>query len=439
MKRSLAMASAAAVACIAAGTPLHAQGSSVDQQSACMTARVGTGVAAPCEDGSAVYFSPAGLAMQRSAFSIGASLISSGNEFTYNEAVGAPTRSVERETENRLVPQVFLNYKVNPRLAVGIGAFAPYGSGLKWPVCPVETANTGCSETSFEGRYTGYDNYLRGLYVQPTVAYQVIPGRLSLGAGVDYVMGEIEVHQRQAGPGSLSNLDIADVTLEGSGSAVTYHLSGVAQITPRASLGLRYLHSAAVDVEGDATFVQVPTGVAPIDAQIRAALPGNQGVGTTIEFPAQLVAGLSFRATDQLNVMADYQRTYWSSFDTFDLNFETSNDQVLGLDYQDTNTFRLAADYAATERLALRAGFRYNVEATPRATPFLPEYERNYYTAGVGYRFTDALGLDLAYQYVNQPDRAGSVRPNGPLSGVYSANAQVFGLTFAYRFGQQGR
>ena len=439
MKRSLAMASAAAVACIAAGTPLHAQGSSVDQQSACMTARVGTGVAAPCDDGSAVYFSPAGLAMQRSAFSIGASLISSGNEFTYNEAVGAPTRSVERETENRLVPQVFVNYKASPRLAVGIGAFAPYGSGLKWPVCPVETANTGCTTTSFEGRYTGYDNYLRGLYIQPTVAYQVVPGRLSLGAGVDYVMGEIKVQQRQAGPAQLGNLDIADVTLEGSGSAVTYHLSGLAQLTPRTSVGLRYLHSAAVDVEGDANFVQVLTGVTPIDAQILAGLPANQSVGTTIEFPAQLVAGISFRATEQLNLMADFQRTYWSSFDAFDLNFATAGDQVLALGYQDTNTFRLAGEYAASNRLALRAGFRYNEEATPRATPFLPEYERNYYTAGIGYRVTDALGLDLAYQFVNQPDRAGALRPNGPLAGVYSAHAQVFGLTFAYRFGQQGR
>ena len=43
MRRSLAIAGAAAVACAAAGTPLQAQGSSVDQQSACMAGRVGAG------------------------------------------------------------------------------------------------------------------------------------------------------------------------------------------------------------------------------------------------------------------------------------------------------------------------------------------------------------------------------------------------------------
>ena len=442
MKRSLVMAAGAAVACAAAGTPLHAQGSSVDQQSACMTARVGTGVAAPCDDASAVYFSPAALANSPSAVSLGVSLIRSGNEFNYYPYIASNARSITREDETRPVPQAFVNVRLNPRLAAGIGVFAPYGSGLKWDVCPVETASAvagGCEVTSFEGRYTGYDNELRGIYIQPTIAYQVVPNRLSVGVGVDYVMGGIEVNQRLAGPGTLANTDIADVTLKGEGSGVTFHAGAMAQLSPRASVGVRYLHSAEVDVDGDATFVQVLTGVGLVDNQIAGAIPASQGVGTTIEYPAQLVGGISVRPLDRLNLMFDIQRTFWESFDKFELDFATQADSELLLNYKNTNTLRLAADFQAAERLNLRAGFRYNEEATPRATPFLPESERNYYTAGIGYRVTNALGLDLAYQYVNQPDRAGSVRPNGPIVGVYSANAQVFGLTLSYRFGNAGR
>jgi long-chain fatty acid transport protein len=446
MKRSLAMASAAAVACIAAGTPaLHAQGSGVDQQSACMTGRVGAGVAMPCEDGSAVYFSPAGLAMQGSALSLGVTLVSSSNTFRYDPGYNLADPTIRRARETVPVPQAFVNYRASERLAVGLGVFAPYGLGLKWDVCSIQETNTAaCTpENNFEGRFTGYDNAFRGIYVQPTVAYQIVPNRVSVGVGLDYVRGNIEVHQRaDVAASGLRGLDVADATLKGEGTGLTYHLSGIARLSQRASLGVRYLHSVEVDMEGDATFLPVPTGNAGIDALIAAQIAsgalGDQGIGTTIEFPSQLVVGVNFAATPRLNVMADYQLTGWESFDQFDIDFENENatDRVLNLGYQNTNTFRFAADFAATDALALRAGFRYNNEASPRATPLLPEYERNYFTAGLGYRFTRSLGLDLAYQLVRQPDRRGSVRPGEPSVGVYTADANIFGVTLSYLFGR---
>lgn len=441
MRRSLAIAGAAAVACAAAGTPLHAQGSSVDQQSACMAGRVGAGVAMPCDDGSAVYFSPAGLAHTPSVVSAGVALVRAGSTFRYDEAMipADGTTVLERPTENVPVPQAFINFRASDRLAVGIGVLAPYGLGLEWPVCAAATPN--CGTANFEGRFTGYDNTLKGLYVQPTVAYQVVPDRFSIGVGLDYVMGSIEVHRRQFGPEALGlgNTEIADVELSGSGTGLTYHVGAIVQLSPRTSLGARYLGSAEVDIDGDATFVQVPTNNAGVDALIAAGFPNDQGVGTTIEFPAQLVVGLAHRATDRLSLLADFQRTYWSSFDAFPVDFEEEPDQSLELGYSSTNTFRLAADFAANEALNLRAGFRYNEAASPRATPFLPEGERNYYTLGLGYRFTPALSTDFSFQYINQPDRAGTVIPGGPRAGIYEATGMVFNFTLAYRFGGRGR
>lgn len=441
MRRSLAIAGAAAVACAAAGTPLHAQGSSVDQQSACMAGRVGAGVAMPCDDGSAVYFSPAGLANSPSVVSMGLALVRAGGAFEYDSGMEPAdgTRRLERDTESVPVPQAFFNYRASDRLALGIGVLAPYGLGLEWPVCAADDPR--CGETNFEGRFTGYDNMLRGLYIQPTVAFQVLPGRLSLGAGVDYVMGSIEVHRRQFGPAAvgLGNTEIADVTLEGTGTGVTYHVGGIFQLAPRISLGARYLGSAEVDIDGDATFVQVMTGNAGVDALIGAGLPDDQGVGTTIEFPAQLVLGVALGATSRLNLLADWQKTYWSSFDQFPVEFETEDPETLELGYKDTNTYRFAADFAATDALNLRAGFRYNEAASPRATPFLPEGERNYYTVGLGYRFTDALSTDFSYQFIHQPDRAGTLIPGGPRAGVYEGGGMVFNFTLAYRFGGRGR
>lgn len=441
MRRSLAIAGAAAVACAAAGTPLHAQGSSVDQQSACMAGRVGAGVAMPCDDGSAVYFSPAGLATSPTVVSAGVALVRAGSTFRYDEG-RTPFGSedeIERPTENVPVPQAYLNFRINPRLAAGIGVMAPYGLGLEWPHCEADEPD--CDKPNFEGRFTGYDNALKGIYIQPTVAYQVVPGRLSVGVGLDYVMGSIEVHRRQFGPDSLGlgNAEVADVELEGNGTGFTYNIGAILQLDRRTSLGVRYLGAAEVDIDGDATFVQVNTGNPGIDALIGAGLPQDQGVGSTIEFPAQLVVGLGYHATDQLALLLDYQRTYWSSFDAFPVDFETSPDQTLELGYSSTNTFRFAADFAATEALNLRAGFRYNEAASPRATPFLPEGERNYYTVGLGYRATRALSADFSFQYINQPPRAGNVVPGGARAGVYEATGMVFNASLAYRFGGMDR
>ncbi|HEX8395142.1 MAG TPA: outer membrane protein transport protein [Longimicrobium sp.] len=437
MRRSLAIASAAVAACVAVGNPLQAQGSSVDQQSACLAGRVSAGVALPCDDGSTVFFSPAAMAMTPSAFNLGVAVVRSSNTFRYDPGMVPATgeTSVDREPEIKLVPQASLNYRLNDRTAVGIAALAPYGLGLKWDACPAETPR--CGTTNFEGRFTGYDNDLKGLYIQPTVAFQVVPDRFSVGVGVDYVMGSIEVNRRQFGPAALGlgNTEVADVNLKGDGTAWTYHVGGMLRLEERTWLAARYLGSAKVDIDGDADFTQIDTGNPLVNGALAAQFPADQGVSSEIEFPAMLVVGIGSRATSRLGLALDYQRTFWSSFDAFPVNFETATSDTLRLNYNDANTLRFGAEYQATDALMVRAGFRWNEAATPRATPFLPEGERNYYSLGLGYRMNNALSFDLSGQYINQPDRRGALIPGGPTAGIYEAEGMVFNFTLAYRFG----
>src|ERR1700704_2688323 len=48
--------------CAAFPAPLVAQGFGIYEQGTCAMGRAGTGVAAPCADGAAIFFNPAGLA-----------------------------------------------------------------------------------------------------------------------------------------------------------------------------------------------------------------------------------------------------------------------------------------------------------------------------------------------------------------------------------------
>ncbi|HEV2148580.1 MAG TPA: outer membrane protein transport protein [Longimicrobiaceae bacterium] len=463
MRRSLVIAGTALAVTAASA---HAQGSSVLTHSSCSMARGGAGVAAPCADGSAILFSPAALTMQPSTIGLGVAGITQEREFTF-DATGERLRT---DAETTQVPYGYASYRFSERLAAGIGVFAPYGAGIEWPL-------------EFEGRFVSYDSDLRNIYIQPTVAFQAAPW-LSVGAGVDVVRASIEINQRldlattptgalnpvTGAPLTFGNLgvplgtDFAEARLEGNGTGYGFHLGAIARFSDRFSVGARYLSSVEIDYEGDATFSAVPTGLTlaagnplrapagtPVDLLIAPQFTSgslvNQGLATSLTLPDQLVVGVAVRPVPALQLMADYQWTGWEKFDEAPIDFETSTDQVLVLDYQNTDTWRLGAEFAATNALALRAGFIYNTAAEREfsVSPLLPEAERNYYTAGIGYRLANGLGIDVGYQYIDQSDRRGRVRGREPgLSeaqlralnvGVYSVDASVLGITLSYHLG----
>ena len=462
MRRTL-LTLAAGAGLALAGTALHAQGSSVGTHSACATGRALASVAAPCGDASAIFYNPAALHRDGTALGLGLSAIVTGGEFEYD--AGGPV--IDRETAVVPVPHGFASYRFNDRMTAGIGVWAPYGLGIEWPL-------------EFEGRYVGYDNSLRALYIQPTLSV-ALADWFMLGGGVDVVLGSIEINQRvdlatatiaqhpQLGPltgahfGIPTGTDFADARLSGNGTGVTWHIGMLADLTPDFSVGFRYLHQVTTTFDdGTAEFTPVQTGITlapnnpfgapggtPLDAVVAPAFQDalrNQAVRTEITFPNQAVIGFAYRGIPGLGLMADVQFTGWSTFWQFPLDFdEAALDSDLILDYNDAWTYRIGGEYDLTPAFVLRGGFIYNTAATPdeTVTPLLPEAERNYITAGLGWRIMPGLRADFGYQWINQADRRGRVtgRPDRTFAaedlnvGLYSTMGHVFGLTVAYQPG----
>jgi long-chain fatty acid transport protein len=452
MRRHVLVAGLALLTMVAV-TDVQAQGSAVYPHSACMTARNGAGIASPCADGSAVFYNPAALATLPGVIGLGVTLIRTENTFIW-DAGAAPSGEpavAERGPATTPVPHGWLNYPVNERLALGFGVWAPYGLSIDWPL-------------TFSGRHVSYDTSLRALFLQPTLAYQVMPGRLSVGVGVDVVSSSIEINQRQhLGQFGLP-VDFADVKLTGDAWGVTGHVGMLAQLTPRLSLGARYMHKVKLEFDdGRAEFEQVLTGIilpepnpfgVPAGTPLDAVLAGqfaetgplrDQRVRTEIELPAQAVVGLAFQATPVLQLLADYQWYGWSSWDAFPLEFEAAPDSELILEYEDAHVIRLGADYAWSPALNLRGGFSYGSRAAPdvTVTPMLPENDRSYLSLGAGYQVTPSLTADAFFMYMFMSDRRGRVVNRTSRTqtaeqlnqGVYTADAMLGGVTFSYRFG----
>ncbi|MFW6078565.1 MAG: OmpP1/FadL family transporter [Gemmatimonadota bacterium] len=439
---------------------LHAQGgASVHNQSACTVGRAGASVASPCHDGSAVFYNPAALALRPSRVGLGSILLFLDAEFTFDDG-----RTADFDDQFQPVPHLYVSHRTTDRLALAIGAWAPYGLATEWPL-------------SFEGRFVGYDNALRTVYIQPTAAYQLVPNRLAVGAGVDIVYGDIEINQRidlaDIAPFGLLGVpegtDVADLELEGDDWTATGHLALAVRPTDRLRLGARYLHTADLDIDdGDATFspVALPEAVAsiplpadnpfgvpagtPLGAVVPALFePGgpfaDQGVATDLELPNQFAVGLAYLAHDRLGLHGEYQWTGWSSFDIAPLAFEALEPDTLLLLWDDTHTVRLGAEYSPGSAWTLRGGWSYNDAAEPDigVSPLLPEARRHQLGAGAGYRSDGRLRIDAAALWVLQQDRRGRVRPlesreASPADvnvGVYEAGALELGLTVSYRFG----
>jgi long-chain fatty acid transport protein len=439
MGRTLLRPFGVAVALAAMAAPVVGQGSSVATQSACVSARGHAGVAAPCNDASSIYYNPAGLAFMPSALSAGFTAIHNLGSFTFDDG-----REVDRITTTPIVPHGYFSIRLgaDDRLAAGFGVWAPFGLGIEWP-------------EDFEGRFISWKTQLRGLYLQPTVAYQLTP-QLSIGAGPQIVLGGLELNQnvdaRLAHPNFAAfppGVDLAASNLEGTGTGVGGHVGLYYRASERLALGARYMHSVNVDLTGDAVFEQRSIPGVPDELVAQFFLPGqpfaDQSVAADLTFPAQAVVGLSYAVTPQFALALDYQWTGWSSFDEIRADFEFQPDPVvLTLNYEDAHTFRLGGTFMASPQLALRAGFLYNTAATPdeTVTPILPEAERQLYTAGFGYDL-GTIRLDAVYNFVNQADRRGRVFAVGPAGetgtalnvGEYQSTAHLFGLTLSYGLG----
>jgi long-chain fatty acid transport protein len=446
--------------CTLAATTANAQGLSVHSLSACALGRSAGGVADPCADGSAIFYNPAAIITQPGIAGAGVLAIHTASSFTYD--VGG---SWDGTQPIQFPPHVWIAGRITPAIAMGIGAAVPYGLTTEWPL-------------DFEGRFTGYDNTLRAIYIQPTIAVQVMNGRLALGLGFDVVNGMVEIRRRVdlartnipnsdlqfSAVGVPDGTDFADARLAADTWATTFHAGLLYRPSQRWALGIRYLHSAELDLIGDAQFEQVTTGLllppgnplgvpagTPIDvvlaSQFGSGAPlGDQSLATIIELPNQFVAGIRFSATSSLKLLLDYQWTGWETFDYAALDFANAPADTLYLDFHNASTFRFAAELVPRVGFTIRSGVMYSEEATPDiATPLLPEARRVSFAGGLGYNVTKRLRADGGFEVVLQGDRRGGVRPRESREqvaaelkvGTYSANAITGALTLAYALGRQ--
>lgn len=446
-----------AVAAIGSARSAAAQGYGLYEQGACAMALAGAGVADPCQDASAVFFNPAALAAtDGTVFSVGGTLVGPFGDFTSD--AGVKTNLIRQWI---MAPNAYYARSIGSRAKFGFGVMAPYGLEIGWP-------------DSFEGRVLAYDAKLQAVYIQPTVAFKV-NDRVMVGGGLDISIAKVELGQRAdlstqvitgttltfAALGVPRGTDFADIRLKGDAVQAGFHLGVLLKPSDRFSVGARYLSKQTVETdEGDFTPTQINTGLrtpvplpgipagTSLDALLQpqfaaGARLATQSVSTSIPLPDQFVVGFMVRPVESMKLKVDYQFTNWSLFDTLVITTQNGLVQTNVEDYKDTHGIRVGTEFNVAAETRLRAGILAHGGAAPEqtVTPLLPEGERVEFTLGGGHQLTDRIGVDMAYQYLYQPNRRGRVSDGGLAkptaavnSGEYAFRANLLAMNLTFKW-----
>lgn len=327
-----------------------------------------------------VFFNPSGLVYLENKLNVSAGV--SGvfaSALFQNEEYG-----ISSETDSGVgTPlNLYASYKVNDWMAVGLGVYTPYGSGVTWP-------------KDWAGSHLVNSIDLAAIYIQPVVSFK-LSDHFSIGGGPIYVTGSVNFNRNASRTltdfaGNRSNITVDDSGVSNWG----WSIGAMINPTKDFHVGFNYRSEIILEAEGgEATFANFPNST---------AVPAN---GTTtfnakLPLPAELTVGLSYEYKKWVFAF-DYNRQFWDVYESLDLTFGNGSTSTNPRNYKNSSVYRLGLQYAVTEKIALRAGY-YHDETPVRPGYFAPETPRNDsngFTGGLSYAITSKFSVDASFFYL---------------------------------------
>ncbi|HEX7152862.1 MAG TPA: outer membrane protein transport protein [Thermoanaerobaculia bacterium] len=402
-------------------------GFSIFEQGAKASGMAGAFVAT-ADDPSAIFYNVAGIAQQRQMTILaGATFINFNNEFEgdANDPFAAGTTG-QFDRHLFIPPNGYAIIPIGTNLTFGVGMFSNYGLRTDW-------------EDPWVGRFSSRDVNLKTVTLEPALAWQNGTGSVAVGAGLQYRRGRVTLSRNQAAINPFTGriVDVANAYLSSEwGSEYGWSAGVLLKPTPTLRIGANYHAPMDLELEGDADFIQIPTGNAQFDAIVGAGLPPDQGITTTIPFPATLSVGIATSAIATWDIEFDITHTTWSRFETLLVEFDQTpaNNLNRPQNWEDTFSYRLGANKRATENVDIRLGlvFDENPQPVEAVSPLLPDADRIGATMGLGFRHGPFI-FDASAMFLHFQDRS-TEGVSEDINGTYRTNANLYSVNLGYRF-----
>jgi len=296
-------------------------------------------------------------------------------------------------------------------------------------------------QSDWVGRYQAIRSDIATININPNIAYRVSDW-LSVGGGpaiqhagaefTNAINSTTVVHL--ANPSLPAGLTLPDglAKVTGDSWSVGYTLGALVEISPGTRLGASYRSQVGHRIEGTAAFT-VP---APL-----AASPQFQNTPARADLKTPDVVSLagSHQISPQLILLAEVQWTNWSVVKN--LRVERADGSALTdqpEQWHGTWFASIGASYRPDPNWTLRGGFAF--DPTPVRNQFrtarLPDADRYWLAAGLGYEWTPDLRFDAAFVHIFTGSAPISeISQTGDLlAGRYSGHIDIVSLSATLRF-----
>ncbi len=392
-------------------------------------ALAGAGVAS-AEDATAISLNPAGLVDVGDQFNMGISFFM---PFRKYEATGTGfIQPGTHKSDKNFFPAPTLAYvrQLDSESAIGFSIFGNGGMNTSYDAFPNTTG--GCTAAVLGGApwATGTGPFCNGkagvdlmqMFVSAAYARK-FGDRLSIGIAPIFAMQRFKAY----GLNGFAGLSQDPANFSGRGYdwsfgggvrfGITY------KPTDRLSIGASY---------------QTKMWMSKFDKY--AGLFENNG---DFDIAGNLQVGLAYQLTDDLKVMLDYRRIFYSDVDAI------SNSSITGLQFgasggpgfgwRNTNTVKLGLEYQYSDDLVLRAGYAYiwpnPVKGTDVSINIIaPGVIRHEITGGGTWRMNANNDIDFAFMVAPQGSQTGANNYDSGITKLKMYQLE-FSVGWTYNFG----
>ncbi len=383
---------------------------------------------ATANDPSAIYFNPAGIAFQDGTQVAGGIFFIKPKTEMYG-ANPYPGSSYRGEMKNQIFfpPHLYAIGALSDRIHWGVGVYAPFGLGTWWP-------------DEYPGKYISKRINLEVFNINPNVAVK-LTDNLALAGGIDYYLLNFDltksigvVNPYTQAAAEVGQVHISTKNQHGWG----WNVAMLGKLGGGWSFGASFRSAVSVEIDGNGSFVQFPSGNPDFDAIVGSQIPFGTAptVTSKITFPKEGRVGLAYHGgpwTAELDIV----RVSWSSFKNLPMIFTDypALTQIRKENYQDANSYRLGFEYRTSPTWAFQWGVLWDESPVPTASvsPLLPDSNRVGFTVGTSYSFSPNLQLDVSFMHLNAKDRSTYGHDYDNFNGLYKTRAELLGFTLVYR------
>jgi long-chain fatty acid transport protein len=349
-----------------------------------------------------------------------------------------PGRSISSGNINQgqVAPASYNSYQVNNWLWLGLQTGSPFGNATK-------------PDAGFAGSVYGTSTKIRSIAVTPTIGIKLTDW-LSFGFGV--VLQDFRVDLKSGDPRYWPSIAAAPAAvrpqlfaataptrLKGDAFGVGFTAGVTLKPWAGGEISLGYRSSVRHSLDGELDVV-TPFGI------------GSQLIRSNLNTPEIVTLGLKQDLNPQWTVTGTVQWTNWSRLQAPPIVNRVTGTPIagLGLRYRDEWFFAAGAQYNWNQYLSLRAGVAYELSPITDETRGVRVLDNNrlWLSAGLGYKVTDRLALDVGYSYLalesGKVNIVGVGNPANPAgnpsftafnySGETRGNAHIIAASLKYRW-----